>query len=300
MSRGSADVSESKPSSQRTSACTVQILALDNGVAMPVSLPTGSVGLWHALDGEGACVYTAFLGEKGGRVMDLDAHLQRLQRDAVEMGIGCPSSSVLRSLISTACMSRSWRMRLELRQLPLKALHPSSTTFLGLEPPRVPPTAVELGRFEARTVPAARRHLPSVKTSAWIKNRRRWELGGASVEHILVDADGALLEGFTSNIHAVRGGVLFSAEQGVLSGVTRARVLDLCSTLGIQWRSIPYPLARLGPPDELFITSSMRGIWPVGLIDSHMLPGCPGPVTRRLMREWELRRAQWMQSVRTA
>lgn len=104
-------------------------------------------------------------------------------------------------------------------------------------------------------------------------------------EGLIVDRHGYVTEGSTSNVLAVRKGVLLRPPAGsALEGVTEAITLQLAGELGIAQRSAALPLAEATTWDELFITSTNRRIMPVRQIDDVTLPAAPGPITRRLMQ----------------
>jgi branched-chain amino acid aminotransferase len=101
---------------------------------------------------------------------------------------------------------------------------------------------------------------------------------------VLLDAQGHLAEGIGSNIFVVQGGaVLTPHERWVLPGISRATVIGLCATLGIDCREADLDLFDAATADEIFMTSTSLCICPVRSIGGRALPGpLPGPVTRRL------------------
>lgn len=102
-------------------------------------------------------------------------------------------------------------------------------------------------------------------------------------ECIMVDHHGLLREGLSSNFFAVHAGQLWTAEEGVLPGITRSFVLDEARRAQIPVQLSPVSLIQLPYLSEAFITSASRGILPVKQIDG--LPvgiKTPGPVTRLL------------------
>lgn len=90
---------------------------------------------------------------------------------------------------------------------------------------------------------------------------------------ILVDDDGHLFEGATSNMFIARGGGLVTppAEGAILPGVLRAKVEELAETNGITVVEALVRVADLRPDDGMLLTSSVRGIVPVCRIDDHEL-----------------------------
>jgi len=108
----------------------------------------------------------------------------------------------------------------------------------------------------------------------------------AASEAILCAPDGGIAEGATSNVFFVRDGTLAtpSLAVGILDGVTRAKALELAHAAGIACRELDHVApAELRDADEVFLTSAVRGILPVTVVDGTRIgDGRPGPVTRRL------------------
>ena len=77
---------------------------------------------------------------------------------------------------------------------------------------------------------------------------------------LVVDEDETVLEAARANVFVVEDGRISTppADGRLLPGVTRRRVLELAAV-----REEPIPLARLLAADEVFLSSSVRGIEPV-------------------------------------
>lgn len=109
-------------------------------------------------------------------------------------------------------------------------------------------------------------------------------------EAIMISANGHLLEGLSSNFFAVMNGVIWTAEKGILPGITRSMVLD-----AIQDEKIPYklhglPVIEINNIEEGFITSASRAVLPVTQIDGRPVGnGSPGPITLRLLDAYRIR-----------
>jgi len=104
-------------------------------------------------------------------------------------------------------------------------------------------------------------------------------------EALLLDGTGKVAEGASSNVFAVRGDRLVTPPlaAGILAGVTRGVVLDLCRDLGVPVREEELPLAALEEASEAFLTSTVREILPVIRIGARVVgDGRPGKVTERL------------------
>lgn len=111
-------------------------------------------------------------------------------------------------------------------------------------------------------------------------------------EALLVDGAGCVTEGASSNVFALREGLLVTPPLGVgiLAGVTRAVVIDLVRGLGIPLREHPLPLTVLERADEAFLTSTVREVLPVVRVGETALgTGKPGPVTLRIHEAFRAR-----------
>ena len=101
-------------------------------------------------------------------------------------------------------------------------------------------------------------------------------------EALLLDSDGLVAEGTTSNVFFVEDGVLHTTalDGSVLPGVTRKVVLELAEAEGIAVETGRYPLERLHAADEVFLTNTTGEVWPVARLDDTRFE--TGPVTERL------------------
>ena len=110
-------------------------------------------------------------------------------------------------------------------------------------------------------------------------------------EAIVLGRRGQLLEGASSNLFIVKDGVVRppEPEPGILVGITRATVLEVCASEGLPVDETELLPEDLYDADEAFITSSIREVMPVVRADGRVIgDGKPGPVTARL-REGYLR-----------
>lgn len=83
----------------------------------------------------------------------------------------------------------------------------------------------------------------------------------------------------------VRAGKLTTPAVGVLPGITRRTVFDLCAEAGLPTVAADVSVAALKSADEVFITSTAGGIIPVTMIDgAPVADGKVGAITERLMR----------------
>lgn len=102
---------------------------------------------------------------------------------------------------------------------------------------------------------------------------------------LMADQQGFITEGTTYNVFYVNRGIVATSplDVGILDGVTRRAVINLCVELGIPCREVRHPAQYLYEADEVFVTSSLKEVLPVLDLDGKKIGnGKPGPVTKKL------------------
>lgn len=103
-------------------------------------------------------------------------------------------------------------------------------------------------------------------------------------------------EGGRSSLLIVKNGVLITAKDGVLPGITRMRLLPLASkVMPIEERNIS--LEELLNADEVILTGSTREVMPVTRIEERLVAdGKVGPFTQRLMKIFKQHVAEYLEA----
>ncbi len=243
-------------------------------------------------------VYTALRTFSQNRFLELAAHLDRLEQSLALMGWPYRlDRSRLRRALHTVCSAypaEAARVRIDVLARPATLLGSSSRELITLAPfTPVPPAAYQEG-VRVAVAPALQRDQPLVKHATFVLARRDSLSAQPDIyEHLLVDDAGGLLEGATSNFYGIRDGVIWTAGDSVLEGITRLIVLRLAAELSIPLRLEAPALADVGDLAEAFLSSASRGILPVVAIgEKRVGSGRPGPVTGRLMAAYEAYVAQ--------
>ena len=128
---------------------------------------------------------------------------------------------------------------------------------------------------------------PGAKTGNYLNNvlaLHEARVAGAD-DALMLNAAGEVTEATTANVYLVREGRLVTPplEAGILKGTTRTRILDLCHAHGIPAAEARVRPEDLASADEVFVSSSVKGIIPVTKIDGQAVgDGRPGPLTRRI------------------
>jgi len=128
-----------------------------------------------------------------------------------------------------------------------------------------------------------------VKSILWTTSldSERWAQKKGSKEAILVDSDGIVYEGTRSNVFWIYKEVVETPSTGILKGVTRKKILDICGKEGIIIVEGTYNSNRLLDAEEVFLTGTTKRVMPVVKINNATIgTGKPGKLTRFLMEEY--------------
>ena len=225
--------------------------------------------------------YTTFRTYDGNRILLLGKHIERLRGSAQLQGQAAelPAGRVAAGVASVLDAARYPESRLRLTFAP-------PALFAAVWPFEPLPVQAYVKGVACLTL-ALRRDNPQAKDTRFQRTAAEaYERLPAGIhEGLMVDpADGALLEGLSSNFFAIVAGELRSEGARVLSGVTRALVLDLAGEL-LPVRLEAVLRSELPRFAEAFITSVSRGVLPVTALDGQAVgDGKPGPITRELMQ----------------
>jgi branched-chain amino acid aminotransferase len=225
--------------------------------------------------------YTTLRTYHTDRIIGLSAHLQRLLESSrlLQRPYPIDPAAIRAALRRVITRERQPALRLRLT-VPLDA----DQIFISVEPFEVYPAAIYQRGVRCATTRLSR-HTPLAKSTDFIAPSRasKAALDPGIHELLIVAAHGQILEGISSNFYAVLGGVLRTAGQDVLEGITRHIVLqEAASVIPIDYR--PVTMAELDLAAEAFITSSSREVMPVIQIDDQVIgAGQPGPVTLTLL-----------------
>lgn len=109
-------------------------------------------------------------------------------------------------------------------------------------------------------------------------------------EAICLDRSGHVSEGVAENVFVLRGGKVMTppTSTGALIGITRDVVLKLAPRLGYTALEMDITPTDVFTADEAFFTGTAAEIVPIVEVNKRIIgDGKPGPVTKRLMQEFE-------------
>ncbi|PIE20782.1 MAG: D-alanine aminotransferase [Neptuniibacter caesariensis] len=105
------------------------------------------------------------------------------------------------------------------------------------------------------------------------------------VQEALFSRDEKLTEGSACNLFLVKRGVIYTPKRSseILGGTTRELILELADRHGIQYQETDIDYERLLGADEVWVSSSTRGVVPVIEVDGKRIgKGHKGPIWKRM------------------
>lgn len=238
---------------------------------------------------------------RGGRIIDEERHLARLDRSMRELRIPRPmNDSSLRFVLSEILRRNGVRNGLVYLQVTRGV---ARRDFLF---PDVPPTLVVTARavdprkgenlaergIAVITVPENRWERVDIKTVGLLPNvlaKMRAKEADAT-EAWFVDREGFVTEGGSSNAWIVTQDdrlVTRPAESAILRGVTRTTLIDLARRERLTLEERAFTVDEAKAAREAFITSATTIVTPVVRIDSTAIGGGkPGPLARSLRQNF--------------
>jgi 4-amino-4-deoxychorismate lyase len=226
-----------------------------------------------------------------GRPIQLAAHYERIADSSARLGLPVPDADAFRHAVEGAVRDAAGETSVRCIWVAAEDSNDSRSWILhaSLQPIR----AATLARREhgrAITLPSHwSRSLPLHKTTSWAVCllALRQAIASNADEAIFTAADGALLEGTSTNLFAIRGSTLVTApvEAGVLPGVVRGWVIGHAAGLGAGIES--RPPSRDEIIEGAFFTGSLTKLAPLRVLDGETCAP-PGELFDELRRLYEL------------
>ncbi|MCB0397075.1 MAG: aminotransferase class IV [Flavobacteriales bacterium] len=241
--------------------------------------------------GYGIFDYFRTYGRKPFRLPD---HLERFYRSAKLMGLEIPAAKEALTKAVDDLLETSQLKEIGFRMLLTGGYTTDSMTsehpnlFMISEPlPAFNTTGFAEG--VALQLSDYTRELPEVKTINYLHSIRLLpERKKENLYEVLYHQQGEIREGSRSNFFMVINGVLYTAGDGVLKGITRKVIIELASSLGLKVVEDRITLEELAQADEAFLTGTNTKVMPVVKVGDHVIGGgTPGPVTRKLMAAFD-------------
>lgn len=230
-----------------------------------------------------------------GHPFELDAHLARLDRSAAALDLIQPYSRTEWTSHILEGIRRAAYPEAKIYLQVTRGVAPRDHAYSVDMAPTVVMTVRELHPL-SRSVQEAGVEAMMIEDIRWgrcdIKSVNllgnvlaRQQAKRAQVFEAILLKEGSVTEGAVSNVMVVRGGMVMTAPEGprILSGVTRAVVLELARQKGLPVQECCIAQAELYGADEVFLTGTTVEVLAVVRVDGKVIKdGRPGPITQRL------------------
>jgi D-alanine transaminase len=263
-----------------------------NGAYLPEAEATISIFDRGFIFGDGIYEVSAVVG---GKLVDCEAHLMRLERSCGEISLSLPWSRAELIAVHEELIRRN---DLDEGGVYLQVSRGAADRDFAF-PKDVPPTLVMF--TQARNLsqaPAAKTGIKVVTTPdlRWARRdiksvnllgpvlAKQFAAENGAQEAWLIE-DGIVTEGASSTAWIVKGKALISRplSHKVLPGITRKALLAFLAETGFTFEERTFTLDEALEAEEAFITSASSFVMPVVSIDGHTIHnGAPGPAALRL------------------
>lgn len=224
---------------------------------------------------------------RGGRPFALNRHLARLNRSLEGLGIDCVDLKMVANAVAEVVSHLGYHEG-RIRITVTAGRGPLGSGRYGSDHSVVVAGAPAVDMHETshvQIVPWPRNErgaLVGLKTISYAENAvaLAFAMTHEADEAIFANLAGDLCEGSGSNVFVVIDGELRTPplHSGCLAGITRGLVLEFCG--GIE-REIPIDAFHPGAIEEAFLTSAIRGVQPISMIDGEAL--APGPISQSIV-----------------
>ncbi len=223
----------------------------------------------------------------------LEDHLERFEHSARLLELEPPFSreklqSLIRELIQLNDLEQGGIQMLLTGGYSPDAFSPS-TPNLVITPIAVTPPPAQLYERGGKVILHQNlRELPEAKTTDYlvaVKLAKRMRAEGAT--EVVYHNGTWVSEGGRSSLLVIKDGVLYTAKEGVLPGITRKHLLQAARPL-LPILEQPIALSELLDADEVLLTGATRQVMPITQIeDKPVGSGQVGPYAKALMAAFE-------------
>jgi branched-chain amino acid aminotransferase len=239
-----------------------------------------------------------------GRIFRLKQHLDRLWRSADAIRLPIPHSreelaAAMKETVEANDLTDGYIRLVVTRGVGTLGLHPfrcpKPSVFIIADTISIYPA--EMYEQGMKIIVAERPRIPiacldpRIKSCNYLNNvlAKIEAIDAGVLEALMLNVRGEVAECTGDNIFIVNEECVFTPppESGILEGVTRDFVMDLCSGLGIPCKEEVLKLDDVLDADEVFLTGTAAEIIAVTQIDEVTVgAGTEGPITRQLREKF--------------
>ena len=220
------------------------------------------------------------IGVWQGGLVDFDPHFSRLSRSAAEINLRLPCTAATLKLVANECVHRNRvsdglvYVQVTRGSAPRKHSFPAkeSPTLIVTATTLAPPDQRHPDGVEVLTRPDLRWQRCDIKSTALLPNilAKQVAFEAGAYDAWFVDAEGAITEGGSTNAWIAENDntlVTRAPSNALLSGVTRATVINLARCNGLKVVERAFTVEEAYAATEAFATSTTSFVLPVVRID---------------------------------
>ena len=245
----------------------------------------------------------------GGRLIDFDGHVARLERSLSELDMAMPMTrdellAMHRELVVQNAIDEGM-VYLQVTRgnpgdrsflFPDATVRPTVVAFTQAVPNLAEAPAARTG-FKVISIPDVRWRRRDIKTVQLLyPSMGKMMAKKAGVDDSWFVEDGYVTEGTSNNAYIVKGNRIITRHlsSDILHGITRTAVLRFAAEAQMEVEERPFTIDEAKAADEAFSTAASIFVMPVVSIDgTDVGNGKPGPVAKRLREIYidEMRKA---------
>ena len=234
----------------------------------------------------------------GGRVFRLEKHLRRLYAGAEAIRLTIPLSqaqmahAVTETVAANGDLSNGYIRLVVTRGVGTLGLNPmlcgSPQVIIIVDTITLYPKELYENGLKLITATTVRNHPkalnPFVKSLNYLNNilAKLEGIDAGVPEALMLNHEGYVAEATGDNVFIVHNGVVQTppVSAGILEGITRGEVIDICREQGREVQEVATRLKDMLVADECFLTGTAAEVVPVVSVDGRAIgDGKPGPVT---------------------
>jgi len=244
---------------------------------------------------------------RGRRIALWHEHIQRLQYACKTLQISCPDEALLKEEITQLInqlehnISANFIVRVTVTRgvgergyRPVPDATPSriiSVHDLPHSPKEYRTSGIRLRCCHIRLAKSDLAGIKHLNRLEQVLAQAEWQSDEGIQEGLMLDHNNHVVEGTMSNVFIVKNQQLITPDlnDSGVAGVMRQCVMSLAKKHNIEMRESPLSLAEVSNADEIFMSNSLIGIWPVrqlepqGKLDTISWPA-PGELTKKIMQ----------------
>ncbi|MFC1655461.1 aminotransferase class IV [Patescibacteria group bacterium] len=222
-----------------------------------------------------------------GKLWLLNEHLKRLRQSARILGIRVPLTNAQLTNLISRLQKKNGHKESRIRITISRGCNgfdfttcKKPTFLIEVNKLKLPPRKIYIEGVSAitykieRPIPEFKSNsmLPSIMAIREAKKKKAFEA-------FMIDRNGNVTEGSTSNVFIVKKGKIITPKDGILKGTVRNFIMKKTAT-----KEVNISLKKLHGADEVFLTSSIKSAVPVVKIDGKKIgTGKVGPVTKSII-----------------